>query len=396
MSTITAPTPADWRADTETCLRGAEDESWMIGAPNVPIFQSSLFTVDSIEEFHDRLDHESDTVLYQRGVNPTVRVLERKLTALERGGRAKCFASGVAAIAAAVSSVLRQGDRAVVIGDVYGPAIGFFRYLERWGVGVDHVRDGDLAAVERAIRPTTRVLYTESPTSADFRVIDLSAVAALARARRLTTIVDNTWCSPLFQKPLTIGIDLVIQSLSKYLGGHSDLVGGVVIGSGDRIAALAATEGHLLGAALSPHVASLVLRGLRTLPIRMGEHDERGRAIARALTGLRGVASVDHPGLPGHPDHTLATRQQSGFGSLFRVNLRLGDADAVSRFFRALTTVRIGVSWGGFESLATTPRSSMARATLGEAIPVRLFVGLEPTEDIIDDIERALVQALDG
>lgn len=364
----------------------------MLGAVNPPVFENSLFTFASAEELGEAVRNEDERYVYWRGTNPTVDLAQRKLAALERGERAKCFGSGMGAISATISSLVSAGDHVLVLGAVYGPTTQFLRYLEKFGVTHTHV--DDLAGCDSAIRASTRLLYFESPSYMAYRVVDIAEVTGWARERGLVTVMDNTWSTPLFQKPLTMGVDLVVHSLSKYIGGHSDLVGGVAIGPARLIRPLALTEYQLYGAAMSPHDAAKVIKGLRTLPVRMLAHQERGLAVAAFLKDHPGVRAVNHPGLPSHPGHTIAARQMSGFSSLFSLELDTDSREEVSAFLDKLRHFRIGVSWGGFESLVNAPALSTeesVRATMGIPVGlVRLSVGLEPADTLIKDLGLAL------
>ena len=379
--------------DEWICGRLGEDEPWVLGAVNPPVYENSLFTFETAEELGEAVRNEDERYVYWRGTNPTVDLAQRKLAALERGERAKCFGSGMGAISATISSLVSAGDHVLVLGAVYGPTTQFLRYLEKFGVSHTHV--DDLEAGDSAIRAgSTRLLYFESPSYMAYRVVDIAEVTAWARERGLLTVMDNTWSTPLFQKPLTMGVDLVVHSLSKYIGGHSDLVGGVVAGPARLIRPLALREYQLYGAAMSPHDAAKVIKGLRTLPVRMAAHQERGLAVASFLAGHPAVREVNHPGLPSHPDHAIALRQMSGFSSVFSLVLDTESRAEVGAFLNKLRHFRIGVSWGGFESLVNAPAlttEESVRRTMGVPVGlVRLSVGLEPADILIKDLELAL------
>ncbi|MEV4563499.1 PLP-dependent aspartate aminotransferase family protein [Nonomuraea sp. NPDC049419] len=378
--------------DEWICGRLGEDEPWVLGAVNPPVFENSLFTFETAEELGAAVKDEDERYVYWRGTNPTVDLAQRKLAALERGERAKCFGSGMGAISATISSLVSAGDHVLVLGAVYGPTTQFLRYLEKFGVSHTHV--DDLAAGDSAIRPSTRILYFESPSYMAYQVVDITEVTDWARERGLLTVMDNTWSTPLFQKPLTMGVDLVVHSLSKYIGGHSDLVGGVVVGPSRLVRPLALQEYQLYGAAMSPHDAAKVIKGLRTLPVRMAAHQERGLAVAAFLEGHPAVREVNHPGLPSHPGHAIALRQMSGFSSLFSLVLDTESRERVGRFINQLRHFRIGVSWGGFESLVNAPAlttEESVRVTMGIPVGlVRLSVGLEPADTLIKDLGLAL------
>ncbi|MEV4071040.1 PLP-dependent aspartate aminotransferase family protein [Nonomuraea fuscirosea] len=378
--------------DDWICGRLGEDEPWVLGAVNPPVYENSVFTFETAEELGEAIKNEDERYVYWRGTNPTVDLAQRKLAALERGERAKCFGSGMGAISATISSLVSAGDHVLVLGAVYGPTTQFLRYLEKFGVTHTHVED--LAHCDSAIRGSTRLLYFESPSYMAYQVVDIAGITAWAREHGLVTVMDNTWSTPLFQKPLTMGVDLVVHSLSKYIGGHSDLVGGVVVGPARLVRPLALTEYQLYGAAMSPHDAAKVIKGLRTLPVRMAAHQERGLAVAAFLNDHPGVRAVNHPGLPSHPGHAVALRQMSGFSSLFSVELDTESREKVATFLDKLRHFRIGVSWGGFESLVNAPALSTeesVRATMGIPVGlVRLSVGLEPADTLIKDLGLAL------
>ncbi|MDF2705581.1 MAG: hypothetical protein K0R62_1233 [Nonomuraea muscovyensis] len=364
----------------------------MLGAVNPPVFENSLFAFATAEELGEAIRNEDERYVYWRGTNPTVDLAQRKLAALERGERAKCFGSGMGAISATISSLVSAGDHVLVLGAVYGPTTQFLRYLEKYGVTHTHV--DSLQACDSAIRESTRLLYFESPSYMRYEVFDIPAVAAWAARHGLVTVMDNTWSTPIFQKPLTMGVDLVVHSLSKYVGGHSDLVGGVVVGPSRLIRPLALTEYQLYGAAMSPHDAAKVIKGLRTLPVRMAAHQERGLAVAEFLADHPAVRRVNHPGLASHPGHAVALQQMSGFSSLFSVELDTESRQDVAAFLDLLRHFRIGVSWGGFESLVNAPAlttKESVRATMGIPVGlVRLSVGLEAAETLIKDLGLAL------
>ncbi|MEV4888019.1 PLP-dependent aspartate aminotransferase family protein [Nonomuraea sp. NPDC055795] len=378
--------------DEWICGRLGEDEPWLLGAVNPPVFENSLFTFRTAGELGEAIKDEDERYVYWRGTNPTVDLAQRKLAALERGERAKCFASGMGAISATISSLVSAGDHVLVLGAVYGPTTQFLRYLEKFGVTHTHV--SDLAGCDSAIRSSTRLLYFESPSYMRYEVFDITAVTGWARERGLVTAMDNTWSTPIFQKPLTLGVDLVLHSLSKYVGGHSDLVGGVVAGPSRLIRPLALTEYQLYGAAMSPHDAAKVIKGLRTLPVRMAAHQERGLAVAAFLDEHPAVRVVNHPGLPSHPGHARAKAQMSGFSSLFSIELDTESREEAAEFLDRLRHFRIGVSWGGFESLVNVPALSVeesVRATMGIPVGlVRLSVGLEAADTLIKDLGLAL------
>lgn len=357
------------------------------GAVHVPVYDTSLFAFPSVESM-ERAGADPDGYVYSRGNNPTVRALERKLAELEGGESARCFATGMGAISAAVLSSVRTGDHIVCVDQAYGPARELMGgYLRRFGIETTFADGADLAAIEAALRPNTKLLYLESPTSLLFELQDLRACARMARKRGIRTIADNTWATPLYQKPLALGVDLVVHSLTKYAGGHSDAMGGVVIGGAEAVAGLSRSELVLLGSVMSPQAAALVMRGLRTLPLRMERHQASASAVAACLEALPFVGRVHYPGLASHAQRGLALEQMSGSGGL--LSFEAGeDRGKLVRFVDALTAFRIGFSWGGYESLVSLQEGSVGSPR--RKVPVvRLFVGLEDPGYLIEDLMNA-------
>jgi cystathionine beta-lyase/cystathionine gamma-synthase len=361
-----------------------------------PIVQSSLFTFPTYEAMRAAFAGELRHPVYSRVGNPTTAFFEAKMVALEGAEAARGFASGMAAISGAVLSVVRAGDRVVCVRHVYPDAYRFFEVmLPRLGVSVEYVDGGDPEAVARAL-PGARLLYLESPTSWVFETQDLEALTALARAHDALTVLDNSWATPVFQNPLRHGVDLVLHSASKYLSGHSDTVAGVVCGRRELLDAMQRTVVPYLGAKLAPFEAWLLVRGLRTLAVRMRSQEERGLAVARRLAEHPRVERVLHPALLGRVDG----RQLRGSSSLFSVELD-GAVD-VRRFCDALRLFRLGVSWGGHESLVVPAAVALEQAAGPNSVHdfgvgprvVRLHVGLERVEDLVADLEGALATAV--
>jgi cystathionine beta-lyase/cystathionine gamma-synthase len=375
----------------------AHDDELPAGAVVPPIFQTSLFTFTSYQEFEDAMAGRARRPIYSRGDNPTVQAFEAKVAALEGAAAARAFTSGMAAITAAVLSNIAAGQRMLCVRHCYPDAYRLFTtILPRFDIAVDFVDGEDVEAIERAL-PGARILYLESPTSMVFETQDLPRLATAARAAGALTIADNSWASPIFQRPLAHGVDLVLHSASKYLGGHSDTVAGVVCGSRELIGRINTAVFPLLGAKLSPFEGWLLLRGLRTLPLRLRRHHESGLEIARRLAGHPMVKRVRHPlladGAPG-----LATLE--GASGLFSFELA-GDKAAVRRFCDALRLFKLGVSWGGHESLAFPAAAGLEQQ--GAANPlrafkvapqtVRLHIGLEDPAELWSDLAQALERA---
>jgi cystathionine beta-lyase len=401
---------SDRHAETDL-MHFAEDRRRHHGAVVPPIYQNSLFTFESWEAIDAAFDDRTHAFIYSRLGNPTVTMAEQKLARLAGGERARLFASGMAAVSAAVMHCLDAGDHVVAVKHCYGPASNLLNvYLRRkMGIEVSFVDGSSVEDFDRAITERTRLIYLESPSSAVFGLQDIAAVVELARARNgardraerpIRTLIDNTWATPIFQRPLSLGVDLELHSCSKYLCGHSDTVAGALIGSAELLESLAVEEGELLGAPISPNEAWLLARSLRTLPLRMRRHQESALAIARFLEGHPKVKQVRHPGLESHPQYALGRRQMSGTSGLMGFELATTDVEAVRRFFDGLSVFQIGVSWGGHESLVYAPAISYLKelpperfAEMGIALgDMRISVGLEHVDDLLSDLEQALAR----
>lgn len=383
----------DYLAQAATLL--AHDDPFPGGAVVPPIYQTSLFTFASYAEMADTFAGRRKQPIYSRGDNPTVMEFEARVAALEGAEAARGFASGMAAISATVLAFAGAGDRIVAVRNCYGDAYRLFeRLFPRLGIKVDYVDGSDPDAVAAAL-PGARLLYLESPTSIMFELQDIAHLARLAKAEGIVTTIDNSWATPLFQKPIAHGVDLVLHSASKYLGGHSDTVAGVVAGSAEHIARINAETYSYLGGKLSPFDAWLLLRGLRTLPLRLPHHMRSGLAIAERLKAHADIERVNHPAYSNHPGKaTLA-----GYAGLF--SFELTENIDIPVFVDALRLFRIGVSWGGHESLVVPAKASleqtpglnsMARFGVSPRT-IRLNIGLENVEDLWADIAEALGKA---
>jgi cystathionine beta-lyase/cystathionine gamma-synthase len=379
--------------DELICLGHGEDLEAQQGALAPPIVQTSLFAHPTLGDLMLSLGAEHRHHVYTRGQNPTVEAVEEKLARLERGEAAKLFASGMSAISSILYGLLRSGDHVVFLNQVYGPTLQLAAHLQRFGIEHDVVLDLDLEALQRALRPETRMVWMESPGTMLFRLLDIAAVVALARQHGATTVHDNSWATPLFQKPLTLGVDIVVHSATKYLGGHSDVIAGAVVTRRDLLEEIFYNAYLLNGGALGPFDAWLVNRGLRTLPVRLRQHHATGLKVARFLSQHDAVRRVFHPGLASDGEDSLQ-RQLRGFSGLFSFELATERFADVERFVDRLKRFRIGVSWGGVESLVIAPfRGDNQDALLAQGIPpgtVRLSVGLEGAAVLIEDLEKAL------
>lgn len=365
------------------------------GAVSPPVFQTSIFCFPDFASFNEALTDEVHHSLYTRGRNPTVDLVEEKLAALEHGERAKLVGAGVAAISHAVMAFVKSGDHVVCVEDCYSWTRTLLSgYLGRFGVSATFVEGRDPAEIEAACRPNTRMIYLESPTTFTFKLQDLKAVAAIARRRGIKTAIDNTWATPIFCNPIDFGIDLVVHSASKYLGGHSDLVAGVVVGSKADIDLIQKQEFLQLGTVADPMMAWLLLRGMRSLQVRMPAHYANALAVATALEAHPKVESVLYPMLDSYPDRELARRQMRGGSGLLSFRLKTRVKAAVVRFTDELRLFKRAVSWGGYESLVFPDAVRYAGAVPEDRVGlVRIHVGLEEKEAILGDLERALERA---
>jgi cystathionine beta-lyase len=355
-----------------------------------PIYQTSTFIYPEAAEFSHHGTPDNPHWDYTRVGNPTTAILEAKLAHLERASWARAFGSGMGAISAAISTCVRSGAHVVCTARCYGPTrVLLDETFGRFGVEttyVDGCRPEDYAA---AIRPATTLVYLESPTSATFEVPEVPPIAAAARLRGVRTILDNSWASPYFQNPLELGCDLVVHSATKFIGGHSDVVAGAVLGRDGALKAALMHEAELLGAVLDPFAAWLLIRGLRTLALRMEQHQKSGLAVAQTLAAHPKVLRINHPGLQSHPQHDVARRQLRGFPGLFSFALVDQSPGAARRFLDCLRLFHIGVSWGGHESLAIEMPNNLGAPSGGPRL-IRMHVGLESTDDLTADVLQAL------
>jgi cystathionine beta-lyase/cystathionine gamma-synthase len=358
------------------------------GAVTVPIFATSTYVQ---EEIGKHKGYE-----YSRVSNPTRTRLETNLASLEGGSSAHVFASGMAGIHA-LSSTLKSGDHVVCTSNLYGGTSRLFnQVMTNFGLEFTYVDTADLRAVESSLRRNTRIVFVETPTNPLMTLTDLAAVSRIAHGRGADLVVDNTFMSPYFQKPIALGADMVIHSTTKFLNGHSDGLGGVIACTRKEQAEKFAFLQKAAGAILSPFECWLVLRGVKTLAVRMQKHDSNGRAVAAFLKQHKKVKRVFYPGLREHPQHELARRQMSGFGSM--ITLETGSLKNAQRMLRKVRVCSLGESLGGVETLISHP-ATMTHAALGEKGRrqigitdgmVRLSVGIEDPEDIVADLDQAL------
>jgi methionine-gamma-lyase len=382
--------------DATRAIHSGEDRHG-VGAPvGTPIARTSTFTFSSTREMKRWAEGKSRAYIYTRYGNPTLAVAERKLAELEGGEAAVVTASGMAAISSALLAVLKVGDELIATRQLYGGTYRLMRDIfPRMGITVRHV-EADLAGAEKLITPRTRALYIESPTNPTLRLVDLRKALALARRHKLVSLIDNTFATPVLQKPLGLGFDIVVHSATKYLGGHSDLIAGAVIGDA-KWAGKAREMVIYLGGSMDPEAAFLLIRGLKTLELRVRRQCENALAVARYLARHQKVARVHYPGLSSHPDHRLARRQMDGFGSMLAFDLK-GGLSAARRFCDRVELFLLAASLGGVESLVVLPiytshyrmsRKELAAAGVGPGT-VRVSVGVEDPKDLIEDLRQAL------
>lgn len=367
------------------------------GSITVPIYETSTFAFDTAEQGAARFAGKEGGYIYTRLGNPTIRALEVSIATLENAEDARACASGMAAITAAILSLTKKGDHVVATDCLYGGTLKLFGdILPRYGIEFTFVDSSRTTEVENAIKDNTRVVYIETPTNPTLVLSDLHAISKLSKKRNVVSMVDNTFMSPYFQRPIEHGIDVSIHSLTKYLSGHSDVVGGIVVGSA-QILGLMDKVLKNTGPTLGPFEAWLTLRGIKTLPLRMERHQENAMRIASFLKSNKKVEKVYYPGLKSHPQHDLARKQMSGFGGLVSFELK-GGIEAGRKLLNSVKLCQLAVSLGAVETLiehpasmthALVPREERIRAHITDSL-VRLSVGIEDPQDIINDLEQAL------
>ena len=358
------------------------------GAVTVPIYQTSTYVQEGLGK-HKGFE-------YARTQNPTRMALEKNMAVLERGVAGYAFASGMAATTALTHLLLKQGDHAICSENVYGGTFRLFdKIVRNYGVEFTYVNTSDSSNVEKALRPNTQMVFIETPTNPLMSITDIRSVADIAHRQNCRVVVDNTFMSPYFQRPIELGADIVVHSTTKYLNGHSDSVGGVAVlkrkDDADRLQFIQ----NAAGAILSPFDSWLVLRGIKTLPVRMEAHNANGMAIAKYLTGRKDIEKIYYPGLANHPGHALAKKQMTGFGGMIAFDL--GSLARARTFLERLKLCSLGESLGGVETLishpatmthASVPAEDRARMGITDGL-VRISVGIEDVEDLIADLENA-------
>lgn len=382
---------------TEILTHLGEEREEYFNSVAPPIMQSSNFTYKTFDEFRRVLKDEVNNPLYTRGCNPTVAILRKKLAALEGSEDALVFSSGSAACSAAVIANVKAGDHIVCVQKPYSWTYKLLtQFLSRFGVEYSFVDGTDAENFRKAIRPNTRLMFLESPNSISFELQDIEACVKIAKEYNLVTVCDNSYCSPLFQNPISMGVDIVTHSGTKYINGHSDVVVGVLCASKEMVDKIFYSEYMTLGTNISPNDAWLVLRGMRTLPLRIQRSQESAMKVVEYLEQHPKVEQVIYPWAKSHPQYELAQKQMKGAGGLFSAVFKAKDLATMEKFCEAMAPVFLmAVSWGGYESLQVPTALFYKLDSLGEApsLPftmVRYYAGLEDPEIMIAAFEKAL------
>lgn len=378
-------------------VHAGEDRTANFGALSVPIYPASVFAFEDADEGIAIHNYEKDGYFYGRLGNPTVDALERTVAELENGEAGLAFASGMAAISAAAFTLVGSGDHVVAPESMYSTTTNFLKHIgESFGVETTFVDAADAEAYAAAIRPNTKMFWIESPSNPLVRITDIAEVAAIGRKAGVATVVDNTFATPFNQRPLELGADLVIHSATKYLGGHSDLTAGVMAGHRDVVEKARHGAAKFYGGNIAPQVAWLVLRGIKTLGLRMQRHNDNASALAHMLSSHSKIQGVFYPGLEDHQNHEIAKRQMRGFGGMLGADV--GTAEAAKKLVNNLKICTFATSLGGIETLiqpvalmthATLSAEERAAAGVSEGL-LRISVGIENIDDICQDIYDAL------
>jgi cystathionine beta-lyase/cystathionine gamma-synthase len=380
---------------SEILFHLGENRENYYNAVATPVIQSSNFVFKDLDVFRKMAENELEGRLYSRGNNPTVEILRKKVAALENAEEALVLASGVAAIAAAVIGNVKTGDHIVSVKAPYSWTVALMnKFLPRFGVTTTFVDGSNIKNIEAAIQPNTTVLYLESPNSLTFDIQDLKACADLCKKHNLVSIIDNSHCSPIFQKPIDFGIDIVVHSATKYLNGHSDVVAGVLCGKKEMVQKIFESEFMTIGAIISPHDANLMIRGLRTLDMRVKKSDASAKIIVSRLKNHPKVKKLYYALDKDTPQYKVAKKQMTGNGGLFSIETTAKTVEEAEAFFYALKRFTFAVSWGGHESLIF-PTVSLYGIKGKNPPPkpvgfARFYIGLEDPDWLWEDLEAAL------
>ncbi len=368
-------------------------------ALNSPIYMTSTFTFTDLQQAEDTFSFKRRAYVYTRGGNPTINLFEQRLATLENGVDGVAFSSGMAAIRSVILSFSGAGDSVLAHRNLYGSTFGFLNHLiAKYGINTDFIDMTDLNNVERSITPNTRVMFLETPTNPALEIIDIEGLCAIAHLKGIKVVVDNTFATPVFQKPLDFGADVVLHSATKYISGHGDVVGGVATSKDfDYIQKLKFGYMCELGGVISPFSAWLLLRGMKTLGLRMERHERNATAIAEFLRKRKEIEKTSYPGFEDHPGHKLAARQMEGFGGIISFEL-CGPKENAEKFVQGLKLIKLAVSLGDAETLVEVPAMMTHRDYPEEELhrfgfsskTVRISAGLEHHSDLLEDIEDAL------
>lgn len=380
-------------------VHGGEERQKFANSVTTPIAQTATYVFGSLAEFEEYKQGKRSAYEYGRYGNPTVRAAERKLAALDGAEDALLFSSGMSAITTVLLAMLRSGQHLVIMEDCYRRTVQLCELLAKFGIECSRVAPGDFDGLAAAVRPQTRVLFAESPTNPHLHVVDLERLVPFARQHRLRLLIDSTFATPINQRPLEFGVDLVFHSATKYLGGHNDLMAGSLCGRAAIVGAVKEFR-DVIGTNTDPNTAYLLIRGLKTLSLRVQRQNDTAQRIAAYLEAHRKVRRVFYPGLASHPDHGVAVRQMKGFGGVVSFDLD-GDLGRTRRFVEALRIPYLAPSLGGVESLVSHPAtvsysdlSRDDRLAIGITDElVRYSVGIEDAEDLIADLDQALGSA---
>ena len=377
------------KKDISEIINFTGEKGFNFNPVSIPIYETSIFSFDDYDSLKQALNHEERSHIYTRGYNPTVEVLEEKIAALEGAEKAKLFSSGIAAISASTMAFLKTGDSVVCVNDCYGWTKTLFNeYLQRFGIEVIFVDGENTEDIIKATKNNTKLIYLESPTSFTFKIQNIKEITSFAKRRNIKTVIDNSWATPIFQNPIEMGVDIVLHSASKYIGGHSDVVSGIIAGSEEDIDFIFRREFLNIGAIPGPFEAWLLLRGLRTLQIRMEKHMNSTQKIIPFLKNRSEIKQVIYPYDSSHPQFNLAKKQMSGGSGLLSIDLKTSNEEKIRKFVNSLKFFKKAVSWGGYESLiipciVTNPPDEKKSL-------VRIHIGLESPELLIDDLSEAL------
>lgn len=391
--------PMIMRKSTKAIHAGGLDHT-IYGEISVPIFQSSTFAFPSAADGAARFAGEQPGYIYSRLNNPTVNALEENVAALENGFGGIATSTGMAAVSSVYLAILGKGAHIVASNCIYGASRTILQNeLSRFGVESSFVDSSDLANIERAVRPETKMIFVETPMNPSMKITDLRGAAEIAKSHRTLLVVDNTFASPFLQRPLELGADIVVHSLTKFINGHSDVIGGMIVTKTEEQYGRLKKVINLFGGTMDPHQAWLILRGVRTLPLRIEKAQENAMKLAEFLRSHPKVIWVSYPGLPEHPQHEVAKRQMDGFGSMISFGVKSGLEGGIT-VMNNVRLITLAVSLGGVESLiehpasmthAGIPREEREEAGIRDEL-VRFSVGCEDFEDLRDDLDQALAQ----